>query len=240
MAGISLRSVPAAENYAAYVLPVSAYPMPQPEFDRTERFIRALCAAAAERWSLASEVFMQLEQLDADGCREAFSDNARAWIPETGLGVWVDRDLPQKWTKEELANIVPGDKLRPIMFQLFRVSTDQAVRLGARSTMLRFGPVLEILTPLGEGYLASASRIFKEGIVDRSFTCYLFYTPVIEAKSISNAKPEQLSRWFQGMTLYIRQSFEDNGILIASAVPLAPIFEMLNGSRDQAGWTFPA
>jgi len=236
---ITLKSVPAPKNYEAYLLPVSGYPMPQTEFDQTGGFLRVFCNATAQRWSLTSEVFMQLEQLDAAGCREAFQDNAGMWIPQAGLGVWVDRDPPQKWTEAELANIVPGDKLRPIMFQVFRVSTEQKTRVDARCTMLQFGPVLEIQTPQGEAYLQSSSPIFKEGISDRSFTCFPYYVALMEAKTISNAKPEQLNLWFRGMSVYVRQSFEDKGILIAAAAPLGPIFEDMNGSHDPTGWTFP-
>jgi hypothetical protein len=238
MTALTLKSVSVAENYEAYVLPVSGYPMPHAERDRVDSFVRAFCAVAAKRWSLSPEVFMQLEQLDTEGCRETFGDNARDWLPQTGLGVWVDRDPPQKWTEAELANIVPGDKLRPIMYQVFRVSTELKTRVDAASLMLRFGPVIEILTPLGEAYLPESSPIFKEGIVDRSFTCFPYYVALMEAKTLTNASPEHLKRWFQGMSVYVRQSFEDKGILIASAVPLTQIFEEMKGSHDQAGWTF--
>ena len=240
MAAIQLRLVRADGPYEAYVLPVSGYPMPQAELERTRNFLQAFCAAASKRWNLFSEVFMQLEQLDAEGCRESFSANARAWLPQAGLGVWVDREPPQKWTPAELANLVPGDKLRPIMFQVFRVSEDQRQRIDARCIMLQFGPVMEILTPQEEGYPESSSPIFKEGIVDPSFTCFPYYAGLMEAKTIATATIDQLDRWFDGMTVYIRQSFEDKGILIASAENLGPVFESIGGQRIEGGWTLPA
>jgi len=234
---ICLKAIPAAEPYEAYVLPVSGYPMEAAESTAANAFLDSLCGAA-QRWQLSSEVLMQLEQLDADGCREAFTEYARTWIPQTGLGVWVDRRPPEKWTQAELADVVPGDKLRPIMFLVFRVSTAQKTRVDARHNMLRFGPVLEILTPQGEAYLQGCSEVFKQGIVDPSFTCFPYYVGLIEGKSMANAKREQLDRWFQGVTLYVRQSFEDKGILIASSVALSGLFEEIGGVRDQNGWTF--
>lgn len=238
MQSLILKSIYAERNYEAYLLPVSGYPIPPREFERIESLVAAFCTSASKKWNLFSEVFMQLEQLDSDGCRQAFSGNARRWLPQTGLGVWVDRAPPCKWTKEETSNIIPGDKLRPIMFQVFRVSAAEPIRSQARSTMLRFGPVLEILTPGKEDYLLNSSEIFKEGIVDPSFTCFPYYAGLMEAKTIQNATPDQLDRWFDGMTVYLRQSFQDKGILIAGAAPLSEILDEIGGSRVQGGWTF--
>jgi len=106
------------------------------------------------------------------------------------------------------------------MFQVFRISTAQKARIDACSVMLRHGSILEILTSEGHDYLAKAKPIFMQGIVDRSYTCYPYYVGLIEAKTMANAKLEDLHRWFQGMTVYVRESQEDKGVLIASAVPL--------------------
>ena len=237
MSAISLKVIPAAEPYEAYLLPVSGYPMQAGEEVSANAFLDSLCTAAM-RDDGTREVFMQLEQLDAAGCREAFSQFARSWIPQTGLGVWVDRPAPEKWTQAELTDVVPGDKLRPIMFLVFRVSKDQKVRLDARRSMLRFGPVLEILTPQGNAYLKACSATFREGITDPSYTCFPYYVGLIEAKSIANAKRDQLDRWFQGVKLYVRESFEDKGILIASPVALSELFKEIGGALGQEGWTF--
>jgi len=111
------------------------------------------------------------------------------------------------------------------MFQVFRISTAQKARIDACSVMLRHGSILEILTSEGHDYLAKAKPIFMQGIVDRSYTCYPYYVGLIEAKTMANAKLEDLHRWFQGMTVYVRESQEDKGVLIASAVPLGDIFQ---------------
>ena len=234
---VTLLKVETREPYEGHLIRVSGFPLPDAELQPLDRFLERFCAAAANRWKVSSEVFIQLEQLYGPAARPTFSSHGREWMPETGLGVWVDRDPPKKWTLEEVQLLAPGDKLRAIMFQVFRVSNPQPARNAARSTMLRHGSILEILTT-ESAYLAKASPIFKDGIVDRSFTCFPFYVGLMEGKTIQNATMEQMHRWFQGMTMYIRQSAEDKGILIVSARPLEALFTELGGRAEDGAWTF--
>lgn len=239
MKSILLNTVPCPESYEAYLLPVSKYPMPEDESAVVEAFTDSLVNALGAQAPLSSEVFMQLEQMVVQDARRCFSDNARAWMPKTGLGVWVDREPPHIWTREEVSELAPGDKMRPIMFQVFRVSKPQPIRSTARTAMLRFGSVLEILTPLGDRYLPTVKPIFLNGITDRSYTCFPYYVGFMEAKTLAGATAEQLSRWLNGVSVYIRQSFEDRAILVASTVPLTEVLEQLGGKRTTQGWSFP-
>jgi hypothetical protein len=237
MRSITLHVIPTQEPCETYVLPLSGFPLHEEE-ERLEvdNLLSAFCDAAARHFTATSEVFLQLEQLHGKECRKVVADNGRHWMPETGLGVWVDREPPQKWTKEELDNFVPGTKFRPLMFQVFRISSDSHRRKEARSAMLRFGSVLEILTPDGEQYLPKIKPAFLETITDQSYTCFPFYVPLIEAKTMENATSDNLIRWFNGVTVYIRQSFEDKGILIASSKPLAPVLHALGGTLKNGSW----
>jgi hypothetical protein len=124
------------------------------------------------------------------------------------------------------------------MFQVFRISTGQQFRVEARSALLQYGSVMEILTSDGEGYLERAKPVFLDGISDRSYTCFPYYVPLIEGKTMATAHQNQLQRWFQGITVYVRESFEDNGILIASAEPLDEIFEKMGAVLEAGGWKF--
>jgi hypothetical protein len=238
MSTIALTTVATAQPFEAYLLPVQSFPIPSNDLAAVDSFFRDFCAEAMKTLGLSTEVFFQLEQLVDKKSRTLMAEHGKAWLPETGLGVWVDRDPPQKWTMEEITNFVPGDKLRPIMFQVFRVSSSQQERIQARSLMLPYGPVLEILTSSGETFLPSIKPVFSANITDRSYTCFPYYVGLIEVKTMARATVEQLNRWFQGMTIYIRQSFEDQGILIASAMGLARMFEAIGGVQGAAGWRF--
>jgi hypothetical protein len=238
LSDITLESIPVKSGFEAYVLSVRGFPLDDEQLSPAQALVNDFCSAIRQRSRLSSEVFLQLEQLRGKECRNLVADCGKRWLPETGLGVWVDRPPPQKWTQEELENFVPGDKLRPIMFQVFRISTGQQFCNEAKSLMLRYGSVLEILTSAGDKYLQRVKPVFLEGIVDRSYTCFPYYVPLMEAKTLAGAESGQLDRWFQSMTVYIRESFEDSGILIASAQPLAEVFHDIGGKCEAGVWTF--
>ena len=235
---ISLKSIPCVAPYECYLLPVSEFPIPDAELSFADAFLRRFCTLASGQWNLSEEVFLQLEQMESDESRYVIADHGKAWLPETGLGVWVDREPPRKWSWEELTSLLPGDRPRPLMFQVFRISTSKEARMQARSAMLRYGSILEILQSYGESYLARVKSIFKAGIVDPSYTCFPYYVGLLEGKTMANASSEQLDRWFEGVTVYIRESFEDQGILIASAAPVSAIFEEIGGTLKDPGWVF--
>ncbi len=185
---------------------------------------------------------MQLEQLRGKECRHILADHGKKWLPDVGLGVWPDREPPGIWTTEELESFSPGGKLRPLMFQVFRITAGYEARAEARDRMFSFGPVLEILTAENsEIFLASAKEVYLRFIQDRSYRCYPYYVPLLEGKTLEKAQSRELQEWCTGITLYIRQSFEDQGILIATSVPLAETLAEMGGKPNQQGteWRIP-
>lgn len=239
MAEISLKLAPTLDPYEAYLLPVSGFPIPKEELGLIDSFLRDFGGLAIDRLRLSNEVFLQLEQMETDEPRHVVAANGKDWMPEPGLGVWVDREPPRKWTWEEVTATLPGEKMRALMFQVFRISTSDEARVRARSAMLRYGSILEIFVPNRDSYLEKVKPLYMEGITDPSYTCFPYYVGLIEGKTMANANLEQLHRWFRDMTVYVRQSFEDRAVLIASATPLAGIFEKLGGLRHEGEWTFP-
>jgi hypothetical protein len=220
---------------------VPAFPIPKQNLTVFTNFLGNLTAAAAEVWKLRSELFIQLEQLHEAASRSLFSEHAREWIPEVGLGVWPDRDPPAGWTREEFMNAGPEERLRPLMYQVFRITTSLPTKDHARNLMLVFGPVLEILTSDSEAFLSKTKAVLVSPIKDPSYACYPFYVPLLEGKTLTAATGEQLEAWLSAATIYIRESFEDQGILIASREPLTRILKELGGEFEErpAAWRIP-
>jgi len=239
---VRLNGMPLQPPLQAFLVPISAFPVPDPELATLTTFLRTLTAAAAREWDLSSEVFVQLEQLKVGGARALFSEHAPEWIPEVGLGVWPDRDPPAIWTREEFKNAVPGERLRPLMYQVFRVGTSPASRERAREIMLGCGPVLQIMAVDCDRFFRETSALFLSRIKHRSYRSFPFYVPLLEKKTLETAKPDQLEAWFCSATVYIRQSFEDKAIVIASREPLTPILEELGGrfeKKPEPVWRIP-
>jgi hypothetical protein len=221
----------------AVLLPVSAFPIPKEELAGVATFVRKLGANVAGAQRLSSETFIQVEQSDDIECRRMYSQRAREWIPEVGLGVWPDREPPVAWTQEEFMSLLPGMKPRRLMHQVLRITGSAQAKSDAIGAMLPFGPLLQIMTvDDGETFLQKATALLLPPIKDPSFNCYPFYVPLLDEKGLTSATEEQLEAWFCGASVYIRESFEDKGILIASRQPLKAIMVKLGG-RFEPGET---
>jgi hypothetical protein len=209
--------MPLAAPFELIYLPVPAFPMGEPESRRIGRFLDQFISQAAARWKLNSEVFLQLEQFHGGDCRLRYARHAREWMPEIGIGVWPDREPPTTWTREELMQLDVGERPRPLMYQVFWVSGPPSARESARNIMLDIGPVLQIMTvDDSDVLLRRGTQLFQSRIADPSLACYPFYIPLFERKILLAASAADLADWFCGATIYIRQSIEDQGILIVS------------------------
>jgi hypothetical protein len=237
---VVLRSLHAPTPWEAYVLPVSGFPLPEPECSQISAFIARLSERASKGWHLFSEVFMELEQMKGLDCRYRFADLARDWLPEVGLGVWPDREPPSLWTREEFEALSPGGKL----CEVFRISSPAPRRQQAREVMFTFGCVTEMLTPdTSETLLEKMKPVYLNFIKARSHRCFPYYVPLLEGKTIQSMSSEQLSAWCPGVSVYIRQSYQDKGVLFASELSLKEVFEDLGGTissqPDGLKWKVP-
>jgi hypothetical protein len=144
--------------------------------------------------------------------------------------VWPDREPPTVWTKEDFENLDFGEQPRTLMYQVLRVTTGVEAREDARNTMLGIGAVTQLMTTGGtEALLKAGIETLLPPIQDPAFTAFPYYMPLLEAKSLEGAKTAQLDKWLCGAAVYLRESVEDQAILIASREPLAGLLESLGG-----------
>ena len=189
------------------------------------QFLQALTSSAMLQPNLALEVFIHMAHLKhQDGSSIRFSSEGRKWLPKLGLGVWPDRPAPAIWSRKDFDELAPGQRPRTLRNHVFRISGNLEIRQQARDSMLGWGSVIQILTPdNGDVVLQKATQLLLGRISDPSFTCFPFYLPLLEKKSLIKSAPEILEAWFCGALLYIRESQEDGGILIAGECDLKKI-----------------
>lgn len=239
-----LKALRAPSPWQAFVLPVSGFPLPEPECSRLAQLLGKIGEAAVKRWNLFPEVFLEIEQMKGLECRYHFADHGREWLPEVGLGVWPDRDPPALFTREEFENWIPGSRMREILCEVFRISASSAQRNKARDAMLRFGPVVEILTPNTTAeFLGKTKPVYLAFIESRAHRCFPYYIPLLEGKTVENMTADQLSHWCPGVSVYVRESVQDHGILIASAMPFCEVLEDVGGKPQKGSegqvWSVP-
>jgi hypothetical protein len=217
--------------------------MPPGELEPARQFFQRLTRLAIEAWNLTPEFSIQVNCLHLGDGATRIQNNGRAWIPMIGLGIWPGRQAPTMWTDADFRELGIGEKPRELMYQLLRVTTTADAREQAQSTMFGLGTGLQILLPMANDEFISRARSFcLAGIQDPVFTCYPFYLPLLDIASLSNRSSSELDLWSCGLTVYLRESLEDKGVIVASRQSLVPLFEKLGGRAQAApdpGWVFP-
>ncbi len=145
-------------------------------------------------------------------------------MPETGLGVWPHRPAPRMWKMEDMENIDSASGTGPILNSLFRVMADAQARLGAMTTIAGTGSGVQIISHLDSTkLLRDMKEVFLSFIQDRVFRIFPWYVPLLEKAMLAEPLDLFAADAMRGITLYIRESREDDGILILSIEPLEDI-----------------
>lgn len=193
-------------------------------YDGARMFMLELVSYFTSRLGCNHESFIQIGQARDQTTAHLFSENARSWMPETGLGVWPHRPAPRMWKTEDMENIESASGNGPLLNSLFRVTADAKIRLGAMTTMAGTGSGLQIISHLDSAKLLSNMKeVFLGFIQDRVFRIFPWYVPLIEKAMLTEPTELLAADAMRGVTLYIRESQEDEGVLILSIESLDDI-----------------
>jgi hypothetical protein len=228
-----------ADAVSAFLLHVSAFPVPEPEIATVGRFVQGFMDTVVSEWKLSLELFIQYTQLHRGDGATRLSRHARQWMPKMGLGIWPDREPPRYFKREDFEELMPGDSLKPPLYKVFRVTATDA-RENACATMLGLGTVLALAIP-GDGatLLSRTQVVLTAAIAPGSIRSFRFYVPLLEGKSFQSTQRAQIEEWLCGSCVYIRESVEDQAILIAASQSILPILKGMGASYSPGpdpGW----
>jgi hypothetical protein len=239
---LQLKIVRAQVPYEAVFLKAK-FPVAPEDLPVVSGFVERMIAAACQGHKVNLEAFVQCPPLAKIQQMERLARQAREWQPMSGLGIWPDREPPTSLTLADIVKLLPGQRPRIDSYKLSRISASGKTREQAWTSLLETGAVLLILTTDDTAtFLEKTKDVLLPPIKDESFRHSSFYVPLLECKSFGSARPEQLESWFCGASLYVRESTEDGGVLIASREPLRPILESLGGriaDGSHAEWQVP-
>jgi hypothetical protein len=129
------------------------------------------------------------------------------------------------WKMEDMENIESASGTGPMLNSVFRVTAPANARLDAMTTMLGTGCGLQLVSHVESTVLLRGLKeLFLGFIQDRVFRIFPWYVPLIEQAALGESMEPFTTSLLSGISLYIRESPEDGGILIVSAQPLAEIF----------------
>jgi len=131
------------------------------------------------------------------------------------------------------------DKVRALLQDKLKAPT-QAKGDDIRNVMLGLGTVLQFVVALDqESFLATARKLLLPPISDPMFTSFQFYVPLLQSTSISNANPALLEAWSCGAYAYIRESPEDQGILLWTRTQMEDVFRQAGAVSHGDEWSIP-
>lgn len=228
-----------------YLLPAPLGLRPD-SYDAMRRFLVDLVSHFVQQRGCSHQGYVALAQTRTRLTNELFSDHARKWLPESVLGVWTHLPPPRLMTSDDLMEMDPMSTSGPRLHTLFRVTTGAEACMDAMTTMAGTGTGIQIVSQMeAEKLLRNWKDIFLGFIKERIFRIFPWYVPLFRLKSLDEPMTELTGQALAGITLYIRESPEDNGLLIISREPLEEVLvhagcqpiDLDNGNRQ---WELPA
>jgi hypothetical protein len=217
-----------------YLLPVSQYPLPQSELSRVSVFIDSILENfQSAHGRLSTEVIIRQSCLYT-GLVDTFVDNAPQWMPKQSLGVIPHKPPPHIPDRDEIAGLNPIlmnqrgiERVVDIPEFVFQI-TDEAGKKQCREALAGHGALGIILTKLTSKNLIQAwKELFGKKVTDRAFRHMRSFIPLFGVQSFQDATESDLSSWFESFELYIGESKEDRGIVIASRRNIEGLVEKL-------------
>lgn len=214
---VSLHPMRLPQPWEGWRIPLSGFPTPEPELAPVRTFLNRLSEVLAAKGGLSTEVLIQFGQLHCGDGSDRFATHCHQWNPRMGLGVWPDRPSPALWKPEDFENLPLGRSPRSLRNQVFLISGPPEARDAARNVMLGLGTVLQILTSQDtEALLSTTRELLLPAIQEPAFRSYSFFVPLLDRASIESAASSRLEAWLCGAPVYMRESVEDQGILLVS------------------------
>ena len=224
-----LRELRAPAGWTAALLEA---PLPMPEHEQAP-YLDAVASLLLQLPAFAEphpeELFLLFEHCRPDVEIPILQANARFWLPQIGLGVWLERQAPTTWTAEEFLAAAPGT-LRPVIDRIVRLTRDPDIQRDAWDRLLGSGTLVRLSTSAPDRFLAEATEFLQPRMIDRSLTSFPFYVPLLNAASLNTPSPAfraPLHDLLPQTEAYLRESVEDGGLLLAVRQPPVKFWETL-------------
>ena len=203
------------EGWAAYQLPLHLPVRQEHQRASLMSALWDLTGRVCEAATAPPTVWLLMDNLHKDKAVLNLSRNARAWKPSYGLGLWPDQPPPRMTTRDDILNMEWGAAPRLPYHTVVQLGATGSDLKSAWTTMFGLGSTVLTFCPgAGERMLDATRQYLKQPIADESFQAFPFYFPLLGRKALENATAQELDGWLGPVQLYLRESEEDNAILL--------------------------
>lgn len=228
MVPIHIEMIEVAPPHSAAVVKISHFPVAADDGAKLHAFLTALLRIAGAGLNL--EVLFQNEYF-AKG-RDLVNPHLPEWRPEVGLGVWPNRPPPELWKKSDMFRMARGERV-PLMYQVSWIAAGPKAASRALDLLLGRGMIVAIFHagPASE-LMADYKQTFLPAIQVPNLRILPFYVPLLDLQSLHQAQPGDLRCWLGKARFYLRESPQDNAILLIADTDLNVILERSSARRD--------
>ena len=241
IAMLALKLLSREAGRHVWLLPYAGRPFHQPidqpgaHPDRLAAWLH-VATTLARRLSTAGrlDLFIELSRLNYEGTKK-ISPNGAAWMPAPGLGIWPQGRPPHFLTTEDVYEMDPESPYEAPFHPSLRVGEAKGLP-SCWDALLGYGGLVALFQELTiEQYVAKSREVFVPMIDEAAFHAYPEYLPLLDAK-VAQADPAAIREWLCGAKAYLRDSPQDEGLLIVSLEPIDAIFSDLKfAPAKQAG-----
>jgi hypothetical protein len=236
---LALEPCPTESGWSIYRIPIAEFPASSESGQVLRRFYLALDSQLEPRYPHQS-AFMQYNQLNLGGAGFRLAEHGKDWMLSWGLGYEPHKPPPTLWTREDFFNLDIAETPRPMMHQLFQITTGDVQIVRAVNELGGIGPLLLTRGPVPTAdVLRQGKARFQPLIQDMSLKHFAWYLPLFNLAAFQAANADTMNKWACGLTFYLRENPEDAGVIVASSDPLGPIFSDVGATQEKhGGWTW--
>ncbi len=228
---VSFRWLSSTEGLDVAILPAPVFPLPGGVKHPICSVVESIRGAMQRKTRAEIEVFFQMTTLHIGG-NVLVSANAKEWWPEYMMGVRPGNP-PRMLRHEEVAEIDPTGPFPYTFHPVFHVTRAEG-RTHCVGVLSGFATLVTLVTHTKfDDFIEEMEKQFLDKIEEPLFRSVPKYLPLIDAPSAIAAGPALVEQWLAGAHLYIRESFDEKGIVIISREPLQPILDELQARPDK-------
>lgn len=193
---------------------------------------------------LLREVLLHSWKLAGSPAGATLQQNLTTWLPALGMGIWPDRQPPSPLTQERFMDLAAGSILGEepelTVCRLLRLTGTAQARKAAFAALFGTGATTQMFSSQSfEAVQKAGEQVYLPTITAPIYTHERFYLPLLDRRSVNRAKTAaELGRWLCDVEVYVRESAEDQGVLILSRRPLHDhLLTAAKRSETTLNWT---